>query len=192
MTELEIKVVAGKLYFPKDLNKIFQDNQKIITWFCTGKYSSLLSKLGLSHKEIDNLVSKSNQFVIVEDHDKFLSFLQKDVKMLASKNDKPALTYAKYLRGICRYCADYEVGSTTSVSAPKIYTNFNCGSFILISYEHNNSVATEIWEKEVWEKIKSYLIEKKKLKKKDITLYKYKKPGYTDEEIRDLLNKSGL
>lgn len=193
MTELEIKVKGGKIYFPKALNKVYPDNQKLVAWFCKGKYSNLLSKLGLSHEEIDTLAGKSNQFIILEEHDNFLSFLQKDVKALADENEHPSLTYAKYLRGICRYCDDYVVGSKNPVVAPKVFTNFQVdGDYILISYNHNNNVCCEVWKQEIWETIKQHLIQENKLSVNPEQKPKRVKKKKTDKEIIDELEKNGL
>ena len=35
----KIKVKEGKIYFPKALNKVYPDNQKLVAWFYKGKYS---------------------------------------------------------------------------------------------------------------------------------------------------------
>jgi len=187
MTELEIKVKNGHLYFPKGLKNIYPEGQRIVAWFCKGKNSKLLIKFGLSQEERDFLVGQSNQYIEIEEHDKFKHFLENDVKDLARNQDHPFYAYEHYLRTICRYCDDYVVGSTNTVKAPELFTNFAVGNFVIVSHLIEQEVVTEVWEKEVWESIKSYLIEKKKLKKKDIQTVKYQSPKKTDEEIREEL-----
>lgn len=191
MTEFKIKAKAGKLYFPKTLNMIFPNNQKLVAWFCKGKYSNLLSKLGLSHQEIDTLVGKSNQFVILEDHDNFLSFLQKDVKDLAYKSERPAHVYENYLRGICRYCDDYLVGSAKPVKAPTVFTNFQVdGDYVLISYDHNDSIRCEVWKEEIWKTIKEHVHENKKSNKTETKKKSVKTKS--EKQIIEDLKKMGL
>lgn len=171
MTELEVKVKDGKITFPKKFLDFYPSEEKLYCWFQQDGYSKLLHSLGLSSQESDELECKSNQVVSVITEKQYVNALRSFKNILKEKK----ITRAELeiiQRHIGRDSVDMNLKSL-NIEAPSKYTNFINGEWVCVLTETQNGCYAEIWEKFVWERLKTYLIEQKKLDAKNIKTIKF-------------------
>lgn len=203
MTELEIKVKDGRLYFSKSINQLYPDTDRLVLWFRKVNYSKLLKDIGLSVQEAKSLLPHSNEIVSVKTRKEFFTLLKKDIPEIFKEDEHKKHKIERSIRIICADSRSYDF-TQSYVKAPEAFSNIFCaGSFVLIVSQDGKSA--EIWDSDVWQNIKAYLIENKKARKKDFEKFKVSAPkaeqpnqkktqteDENKEDLAKLLEKHGL
>ena len=169
MTELEVKVKDGKIYLPKSFVSFYPNQKEVILWFRQTGYSKLLHDLGLTLEESKDLEERSNQIVCIRTNGMFDEFLDTTKKVFGTEPDQVYKTKL-VLDAIYDDCIDLKFDKMYA-RVPIGYSNFSAGEFICIISSTDKEVYAEVWDKAVWEKIKTYLIENKKVTKSEFEKY---------------------
>lgn len=162
MEVLEIKCKAGKIALPKDIVKEFKksDKDQCYLLFIKDNNSKIMRKAGLTKKEADNLVAKSNVLCVLASQENIEYLFGKAIPKFSQGNT--TLTEILFRS----FGTNISMSKTNVFIVPEGFKSyFSVGVFYLLLSKKPSGNVVEVWDASELGKVVGYLQNKRNIKR---------------------------